>query len=147
MQDSVSEEHPDELDATQDDLITTTFNFTFKTYLFAGTETFKLVKPKVISSFMSSYVDAEVVKIPANKIDDFQKKYPNASVSATVLKNVTRELTAMVDNPDVSSTTYSDVPIINKIDFGLYVVPGKHDIPQYIQSVDNGDFGLGCSSH
>ena len=37
MSDSVSEEHPDELDASVDDLITTTFQFTFKTYLFGGT--------------------------------------------------------------------------------------------------------------
>lgn len=38
MQDSVSEEHPDELDPTTDDLITSVFQFTFKTYLFGGTE-------------------------------------------------------------------------------------------------------------
>ena len=37
MSDSISEEHPDELDALVDDLITTTFQFTFKTYLFGGT--------------------------------------------------------------------------------------------------------------
>ena len=45
MSDSVSEEHPDELDGTQDDLTTATFNFTFKTYLFAGTKRAKLMKP------------------------------------------------------------------------------------------------------
>lgn len=37
MSDSVLEEHPDELDPSVDDLITTTFQFTFKTYLFGGT--------------------------------------------------------------------------------------------------------------
>lgn len=38
-------------------------------------------------------------------------------------------------------SVYDGIPIINKIDFGFYVVPGKHDIVRYIQSVDNGDFG------
>jgi len=38
MSDSISEEHPDELDPSLDDIITTTFQFIFKTYLFGGTE-------------------------------------------------------------------------------------------------------------
>jgi len=36
MEDSISEEHPDELDGSSDDFVTSTFNFTFKTFLFAG---------------------------------------------------------------------------------------------------------------
>ena len=36
ISDSVTEDHPDELDGTADDIITSTFNFTFKTYLFGG---------------------------------------------------------------------------------------------------------------
>ena len=43
MEDSVSEDHPDEIDAGTDDFITTTFNFTFKTFLFGGTRQAKLV--------------------------------------------------------------------------------------------------------
>ena len=49
-----------------------------------------------------------------------------------------------VDVPVETSSdisVYDGIPIINKIDFGLYVVPKQHDIVQYIQSVDNGDFG------
>lgn len=38
-------------------------------------------------------------------------------------------------------SVYEGIPVINKIDFGFYVVPGKHDIPSYMQSVDNGAFG------
>lgn len=38
LNDSINEEHPDELDGTNDDIITTTFQFTFKTFLFGGTE-------------------------------------------------------------------------------------------------------------
>ena len=36
---------------------------------------------------------------------------------------------------------YNDVPYVNKIDFGMYVVPSSKEIEPYIQSVDNGDFG------
>ena len=43
MSDSVNEDHPDELDGSQDDLMTSTFTFTFKTYLFASTLKAKLV--------------------------------------------------------------------------------------------------------
>jgi hypothetical protein len=32
-------------------------------------------------------------------------------------------MTAYVDNPETSANVYDDVPIINKIDFGFYVVP------------------------
>lgn len=38
MSDSITEEHPDEIDDATDDIITATFNFTFKTFLFAGSE-------------------------------------------------------------------------------------------------------------
>jgi hypothetical protein len=36
MSDTISEEHMDEIDGTTNDFITTTFQFTFKTYLFGG---------------------------------------------------------------------------------------------------------------
>lgn len=48
MQDSVNEEHSDELDETTEDFITSTFQFTFKTYLFGGTD--KRYVTSVISS-------------------------------------------------------------------------------------------------
>lgn len=48
MSDSVSEEHPDEFDGTQDDITTATFQFTFKTYLFGGTQKAKLVPQKIV---------------------------------------------------------------------------------------------------
>lgn len=62
-------------------------------------------------------------------------------MSASLTSWVTKEITSYVDNPDISATVYDDIPIINKIDFGLYVVPNKHDIAEYMLSVDNGAFG------
>lgn len=43
MSDSVQEEHPDEIDPSADDVVTATFQFTFKTWLFAGNKQAKLV--------------------------------------------------------------------------------------------------------
>lgn len=82
MGDSVSEDHPDEPSADQDDLTTATFTFTFKTFLFAGTTKAKLVPATVVSSQVSTMLSNVVVEIPASKIDDFQQHHPNASVSA-----------------------------------------------------------------
>lgn len=60
MSDSVSEDHSDELDGTRDDLVVSTFTFTFKTSLFGGTEQYhkrRRKKPVVaLSTFISSYV-------------------------------------------------------------------------------------------
>ncbi len=53
-------------------------------------------------------------------------------MSAELTSYVTAEVTSYVDNPETSSTTYDDIPVINTIDFGFYAVPGQHDIVQYI---------------
>lgn len=71
MSDSVNEDHPSELDGSADDLMTSTFNFTFKTYLFGGTKKANLIDVKVPSAYMSSFISSYVVEIPSNKIDDF----------------------------------------------------------------------------
>ena len=140
MQDSISEEHPDEIDSSQDDLTIATFSFTFKTYLFAGMAKAKLVPAQTISTQMSTVLSDVVVEIPSDKIDDFQKQYPYKEVSAIVPKIVDVEITSWTSS-DTSVEVYDGIPSINKIDFGFYVVPGDHDIPSYIQSVDNGAFG------
>lgn len=140
MSDSVSEDHSDELDGTQDDLTVATFQFTFKTYLFAGTEKAKLVPHQILSSTISTFISSAIVVIPPDQIDDFQKQYPDSSVSALLSTWVTDKVQLTVDNPD-GPAIYDDIPIINKIDFGFYAVPKKHDIEEYIQSVDNGYFG------
>lgn len=36
---------------------------------------------------------------------------------------------------------YDDMPAIDNISFGFYVVPQDKDIMEYIASVDNGAFG------
>lgn len=60
MDDSVSEQHADDFDAESDDLIITTFNFTFKSFLFTGTKRFKKVSNTVISSYQAEVVSSIV---------------------------------------------------------------------------------------
>lgn len=69
MQDSVSEDHPDEPDSSADDLTTATFNFTFKTYLFAGMAKAKFV-PATVTKYETSVILSDiVVEIQPDEID------------------------------------------------------------------------------
>ena len=65
MNDSISEEHPDELANDSEDITVTTFNFTFKTYIFGGadrtiaglhTETRKLSDGTEVSGLYNGFV-------------------------------------------------------------------------------------------
>lgn len=70
MSDSVSEEHPDELDGSTDDFITTTFQFTFKTYLFGGNQKAKLIRPTILSSITSSFVSSYTYELTEDDMND-----------------------------------------------------------------------------
>ena len=135
MADSVSEEHPDEFDGTADDIVTSTFQFTFKTYLFGGT-THMQKRPgsavsSVISTFISSYVyefkdDSEVLS--------YLNSEQHSKLSTALTAEVTEPITTLVN---ISDDTYDDgVPVIRTIDVGFYAVPKKADIDKYIISVD-----------
>ena len=71
MSDTVSEDHPDEFDSTQDDITTATFSFTFKTFLFGGTKQAKLVPQKILSSWTSAFISTEIVELKPDEIDKF----------------------------------------------------------------------------
>jgi len=85
MSDNVSEEHPDAPSSEEDDFMSATFSFTYKTYLFAGTRKAKLIHPKEISTFLSTYVSTMVSTITYDKIDSFQEEYPNKQASALII--------------------------------------------------------------
>lgn len=135
MSDNVNEEHPDQIDATQDDLIISTFNFTFKTYLFGGTKKNQIVKNQEVSSWLSTVTVDQIVVIQPDDIDDFQKKYPTKEVSSTIEQTVVSTLTSLID---LSDDIYDDgIPKIKTLDFGFYAIPTKEDIIAYMLSVDN----------
>jgi len=68
MGDSVSEEHQDEIDGSTDDIVTATFTFTFKTFLFSGTTKAKLkiAKAAEVSTYTSSFLSNIILDIPAD---------------------------------------------------------------------------------
>lgn len=71
MQDSVSEEHPDDLSPETDDFIVSTFSFTFKTFLFAGMQQFKKRMPTILSSQQFETLSDVVVVLEPDEIDEF----------------------------------------------------------------------------
>lgn len=135
MADSVSEEHPDELDGTQDDFVTSNFQFTFKTYLFGGTQQYKKATAQV-SSFLSTVVSSVVYEFQTDEeVLNFLSIPDHAKLSSLVQKTV--EIPVEVST-EVSADMYDDgIPKINKIEFGFYAVPRPEDIVGYMMSVDN----------
>lgn len=137
MSDSVSEEHPDELDPGADDIVTSNFSFTFKTYLFGGTHrtrrrTYELstVTRQVVSSYVREFPDDDSVR-------SFLDEEGHSALSATLtcMAEVSEQVSSELSSP---ADEYDDgVPIIKNLDFGFYAVPKKEDIDQYIMSVDN----------
>lgn len=141
MSDSVSEEHPDEIDGSADDFITTTFQFTFKTYLFGGNQQAKKTPQYVLSSYLSDVISSCVYELD----EDDKKNISNflsCSLSTTVQKKVQAETSSYVENPALSSddTIYDGfTPIIKSLNIGFYPVPQLCDYVPYIEEVDAKD--------
>ena len=142
MQDSVSEEHPDDLSPETDDFVTAVFQFTFKTFLFAGMEKYKKRQPTILSSQQVVTLSNIVVVLRPSEIDDFQKKYPTREVSALVPQMVTADISVEIPNPELSGDDipeeYEPIPAVRNIDSGFYVVPAAEAFDSYITSVDQG---------
>lgn len=142
MEDSVSEEHSGEIDESTDDIISSTFNFTFKTYLFAGTERATPLpadKTKVLSSYVTQELKDVVVELKPDEIDEFQRLHPEACLSATQKLCVDVTHVEYVDNPDLSDVIYDGfVPLIHKIHSGFYAIPRiSTDYIQAMVDIDN----------
>ena len=137
MSDSVSEDHSDELDATRDDLVISTFTFTFKTYLFGGTDQYHRRRGKRPVVALSTFVSAYVYEFKSDEeVLEFLKQEKHAHLSTMLTAETTTEVTSYVD--DISSDEYDDgIPKIRGLDFGFYAVPKNEDILGYMMSVDN----------
>lgn len=138
MQDNVAEEHQDDIDAAQDELLITTFSFTFKTYLFGGTAQAKRrhktvpIEP-IISTFISNYISV----IGPSEIDDFQLKYPGKEVSVILSAETTAITQLSTTNEYDDEVIYDEfTPIVKNIKIGFYPVPMTSAILDYIQQVD-----------
>lgn len=137
ISDSISEEHPDELDGSTDDFITTTFQFTFKTYLFGGNKQAKTVPKQILSTYISTILSDHIYELTdedKTHLSDFADK----KLSTSYKEEVSTEMSAYVDNPNVSDDIISGfTPIIKSIDIGFYPVPQLCDYIPYMDEVDN----------
>ena len=138
MEDSVNEEHPDELDGSQDDFVTSTFSFTFNTFLFAGIKQAKKIPVQVLSSFTSAFVSSDVFNVDVKDVDAFLQEHPNAKISAELTSQITADVTAYVDNPEISDYVYDEfVPAIKKIEMSIYPTPTPSSYEEHISIVDS----------
>ena len=136
MQDSVSEEHPDEIDGSTDDFITASFQFIFKTYLFGGSQQAKKVPQKVLSTYISSVVSAcpyELTEEDLKNLDKFSGK-----LSTTIISSFQTTLSTYVDNPNLSDYIYDGfTPIVKNLSIGFYPVPQTSNYIEYFTEVDS----------
>ena len=124
MGDQVTEEHPEDIDGTQDDLFTDTFSFTFKTYLFGGQQKATRAPQQIISSYTSSFVSSYISCVSIADLSSMSDLSYTSKINVVLTTDVTQELTTYVDNPDPSAQVYDGlVPIINAIDMGFYPTP------------------------
>ena len=133
MSDSVSEENLDEISPDADDLITTTFQFTFKTYLFGGNKT---ASKKQRISVLSSY-DKDIIKeLDAKSAIQYATENPDAFLSVTEKQHVTEQVEVLSNN--ISGDIYDGlVPTINTFDVRFYPTPHLCSHAEYIDAVDN----------
>lgn len=137
MQDSVSEEHPDELDGTQDDITTATFQFIFKTYLFGGTQQAKKKKVDVISTSVSTILSNSISTLTYDELTSNAKELSNKQLSVSVQQEVTANVSSVV------SSTYDDdiydgfTPVVNQINVGFYATPQQSGFVEHMDFVDN----------
>ena len=139
MQDSISEEHPDEIDGSTDDFITNTFQFTFKTYLFGGNQQAKKIPKYTLSTYLSTFNKDVVYELTENDMRNLSN-FTDYKLSTTIEKTVTEKLSAYVENPDSIDQVYDGfVPIAKNITVGFYPVTDLDNFKSYIQEVNNLD--------
>jgi hypothetical protein len=113
MGDSISEDHSDEIDSSADDIISMTFNFTYKTFIFCGNKRVNAYGTNtvpVISTYISTYID------------------PETSAETSV------ELSTVIDQ------IYDGfVPAITAINAGWYAVPYVYTADEYWAKEDSGE--------
>lgn len=137
MQDSVSEEHQDELDGSIDDLITATFQFTFKTYLFGGNQKVKKLKTDIISTEVSTFMSNCISTLTYDELTANAKELSSKQLSVYSNQQVTSLISTVV------STDYSDdiydgfTPIVNQINVGFYATPHQSGFIEHMNFVDN----------
>lgn len=132
MSDSISEENLVEIAPEADDLTTTTFQFTFKTYLFGGNKQARRRKKEQV---LSSWEEDVVHELNAEEALKWIDSHPNGKLS--VLEREQKKGYVEVISNDISGEYESLVPIIEKFDVRFYPTPHLSTHDAYIDAVDN----------
>ena len=114
MEDSLQEDHPDEIDSSADDVIEMTVNFTYKTFIFSGTKRAILVPKTEISKFLSKSLSTTL------------------TAEVTIPVSVEVPVESADPGPDISGFT----PNINTLYMGLYPVPLLSQYVPHVKWVD-----------
>lgn len=136
MQDSVSEEHPDEIDGSTDDLITATFQFTFKTYLFGGMQKAKKKRTDVISTSTYTALSDVVSSLTYDQLTSNAKELSDKMLSVYVQQEVTSTISTVISTDTEDDVYEGFVPIVQQIDFGFYAVPQQSGFTEHMDRVD-----------
>lgn len=106
MDDTISEEHPETLDALDDDIVTCTCNFTFKTWIFCGND--------IVSS-----------------IGNYTKHKISVGISVDNDTGISTEVSTVVD-----TEYHGFIPTVRQINIGFYPVPLLSDYIPHMNWVD-----------
>ena len=117
MDGTITEEHPPDLESTQDDIVTATCTFIFKTYIFGGSA--KAKSKKIIRDGVTYDGDE-----PTQVISTYISSYYDENLST----DISTEISVIVD------TEYDGfIPLMKSINVGFYPVP---ILSQYIPHVN-----------
>ena len=116
MDDSITEEHPEQLDALEDDIVTCTCSFTFKTWIFCGND--------------KAYENDVKHRLSVYNCDHWQDCYCSACC-----------LQEFCVSGEVSSVTETEyigfLPSVRQINVGFYPVPIMSSYLPHMQWVDS----------
>ena len=136
MDDTLQEEHPDEIDPSSDDVVTMTMTFLYKTYIFSGNKK-AILRPKTeISTYLSTIVSSYVYELTDDDKENNMSSFINTKLSTTLTVEVTIPISSEVPilsaDPEISGFS----PTINTLYMGLYPVPILSAYIPHMQWVD-----------
>lgn len=134
MGDSITEEHPDEISPEEDDVIVSTVNFTFKTYLFGGSEKILagIGTHTDISSGLSTIYDgyipiikqisADFHAVPRHdvtlpQVSTYLSTYISVDYATNISTEITKEISEIIPK---NYNEYSFEKYFNDFDSGMF---------------------------
>lgn len=124
MDDNITEEHPEELDGNLDDVVVTTCQFTFKTYLFCGNDQVTVSAPSTKTS-ISTYVSVEIVP---GEISTWTETEYNDPMDLSTIQSELSNLPAPIVDPESNVSTYISVDVETGVSSTLHIDPNSTEV-------------------